>query len=379
MNLPDELQQIEPTENHQGQSDTLLLELPPQYEILGEIAGGAMGSVFRARNCYTGAHVAIKIMKSESSRNTVAIQRFFLEAKAASLLKHPNICRLLDFGVNKSGKPYLVMDWIDGINLEKKVVDGNGLSIPEALLVFRQVASALAHAHQKKIIHRDLKPENIMINNNADGQMEIQLVDFGIAKMLDNTEYSMQVNTLTRVGLAVGTPAYMSPEQAKGAAVDGRTDIYSLGCVMYFALSGKPPFASDNIKQLMEKHLYEPPPAISSALNIPEALNTIVFKAMNKNVADRYATMEDLIADLDKLMRPAESANEPVVIKSKPGWRKLVFWALSFIIGFSMIYAARVALQYVLDASDSNLHKKPTVTHHDATANPHIRLQNHKP
>ena len=355
MDSIDELQDAE-TDNREP-LDWLLPELPTQYEIFGQVTGGAMGSVFKAQNRYTGAHVAIKIMRSEAAQNTVAIQRFFLEAKAASLLKHSNICRLLDFGVSKSGMPYLVMDWIDGISLERMIAESKGLSMSEALPIFKQAALALAHAHQKKIIHRDLKPENIMINKSHDGQLEIQLIDFGIAKMLAGTKNSMQINAVTRVGVTVGTPAYMSPEQARGEIVDKRSDIYSLGCVMYFAISGKVPFMGETTRQVMEKHIYELPADIDSTLNIPSAMKTIIFKAMSKDPAQRYATMDDLVIDLDKLLYPVPSVNEPLKIKSRPVKGKLgwVFW---FLIGFFLVYTIVVILQYVVDASDSAPRKK---------------------
>src|ERR1700722_7374823 len=240
--------QIGSPKKHPNQLDWALLELPSQYEIFEQLTVGGMGSVFRAQNRYTGAYVAIKIIRSEATKNATAIKRFFLEAKAASSFRHPHICRVLDFGVSKSNVPYLVMDWVDGINLEKMMKDGYKPSVQEALLLFRQVATALAHAHQKNIIHRDLKPENIMINYNAAGQIETQLIDFGIAKMLAGTEQLRQANAnanpvrafvdtenslpgndVTQVGVAVGTPAYMSPEQARGLIVDSRTAIYSLG------------------------------------------------------------------------------------------------------------------------------------------------------
>jgi eukaryotic-like serine/threonine-protein kinase len=353
-----QLQQANSWADGQSQLNQLLPELPAQYEILDQITSGAMGKVFRAQNRYTGAQVAIKIMRAESTQNTTAIQRFFLEAKAASLLKHPHICRVLDFGVSTGGTPYLVMEWVEGINLEKKILGGGKLSMWESLSAFRQIASAIGHAHQKKIIHRDLKPENIMVNFNTSGQIEIQLIDFGIVKMLDDSDPSMQANTMTRLGMAVGTPAYMSPEQAKGAAVDGRTDIYSLGCVMYFVLTGKPPFTGRTIKQVMEKHLYEVPDNFAKDLNVPDGLKSIIFRAMSKSVDQRYASMEALIADLDKLMRPAAVA-EKQTTKAGSGVNKFI-WILWFVIGYAVVFGIRFAWEFVLDASSSNTPQKPT-------------------
>ena len=362
MDLSDRLQRMEPMSAGPNELDLSLLELPPQYEILTQVAVGGMGSVFRAKNRYTGANVAIKVMRSEAAQNQTAIQRFFLEAKATSLLKHSNICRLLDFGVGKNnGMPYLVMDWVDGINLEKKILSGYRFAMPEALTIFRQVASALAHAHQKKIIHRDLKPENIMVNYNANGQIEVQLVDFGIAKMFGDP--SVQDNAMTKVGIAVGTPAYMSPEQARGLAVDPRTDVYSLGCVMYFTVTGKAPFGGGTTRQVMEKHLYQQPPAIDAALQIPHGLKMIIQKAMNKETKFRYANMDQLVNDLDQLINPPQTTTESVAVKSNPV-KKALIWLFWFVISFSVVFLASKAILNLPDEPDAPTAKN-TMLHHN--------------
>jgi serine/threonine-protein kinase len=343
------LEQTGPIPETQSHLDILLPELPSQYELLDQITSGAMGQVFKARNRYTGAYVAIKIIRAESTRNATAIQRFFLEAKAANLLKHPNICRVLDFGVSGNGTPYLIMEWVEGINLEKMVEADGELDVFDVLAMSRQIAQALAHAHQKRIIHRDLKPQNIMVNFNAVNQIEVQLIDFGIAKMMGEADLT---STMTRVGMAVGTPAYMSPEQARGVAVDCRTDIYSLGCVMYYALTGGPPFTGGTVKQLMEKHLYEMPPDIPIVLDVPDALKAIVFKAMSKSLDKRYATMEDLVFDLDKLIRPQVSVENKVVIKTTP--ETSLAWIWWFVIGFIGVAGIRFAWESIAVLSEAN-------------------------
>jgi len=353
------LEQTGPIPETQSHLDILLPELPSQYELLDLITSGAMGQVFKARNRYTGAYVAIKIIRAESVRNATAMQRFFLEARAATLLKHPNICRVLDFGVSDNGTPYLIMEWVEGINLETWVETNGELDVSDVLAMSRQIAEALAHAHQKKIIHRDLKPQNIMVNFNTVNQIEVQLIDFGIAKMMGEAD---QTSTMTRVGMAVGTPAYMSPEQARGIAVDRRTDIYSLGCVMYYALTGGPPFTGATVKQLMEKHLYEMPANIPTVLDVPEALKAIVYKAMSKSLDKRYAAMEDLILDLDKLIRPQVANDNKVVVKRTSA--KSFAWIWWFVIGFFGVTGIRFAWECVAVLSEANMHKIDKVPHH---------------
>lgn len=272
-------------EDDRVQLKRILLELPQQYEIQGKMSEGGMGSIFKAQNRYTAALVAIKLMHAES--NTESIKRFYFEAKAASLLKHANICRLLDFGVTQSGWPYLVMDWIDGKGLDRVVLEKGRLSAREMISIFKQVAAALGHAHKHKIVHRDLKPENIMLAQNPEGHFEVQIVDFGVAKFIDNENGAAAISEeLTKVGFTVGSPKFMSPEQISGEKLDNRSDLYSLGCVMYFALTGSPPFLGHTFVETLKKHLWEPVPIFDPTLNISIELQKIVFKAMEKKPSD---------------------------------------------------------------------------------------------
>jgi eukaryotic-like serine/threonine-protein kinase len=360
----------------QDQLDKILSELPQQYEILGKMSEGGMGSIFKARNRYTAACVAIKLMHFESTRNPDSIKRFYFEAKAASLLKHANICRLLDFGVTQSGWPYLIMDWIEGKSLDQVVLDKGRLSITEAILIFKQVSAALGQAHKNKIVHRDLKPENIMLAQNQDGDFEAQIVDFGIAKLIGNDNSTNVSKGPTKVGFTVGSPRYMSPEQVSGEDLDNRSDLYSLGCVMYFALTGCPPFAGLTVVETLKKHILEPVPIFDSNLKIPVALQNIIFKTLEKKPGDRFLNADELILELDRLISPKLSVDQtndmlsqvlPELIELRQIKKSLnkqsvlstkkfsaVVW---FVLSFIVVYVISILLQQLEEAPGSHVSK----------------------
>ncbi len=340
--------------------DPSLAELPQQYQILGLANEGGMGSIFKAQNRYTGSFVAIKLMRPETTANQAAIKRFYFEAKAASLLKHHNICRLLDFGVTKNGMPYLIMDWIEGKSLDEKVICEQRVSAEEVIIIARQVAGALGHAHQKKIVHRDLKPENIMLSYDGHRSLEVQLVDFGIAKHFDSDGSPLSGGGLTKTGLTVGTPKYMSPEQICGQKIDNRADIYSLGCVMYFALSGHAPLAGEFAADTLKKHLYEKPPEFDPALNIPIGLQKIIFKALEKKPDNRFNNMEELAQQLECLQTDRveneliQSDNLSQTVVQKIPRQKKISSILWFVIGFVIMYGLSMMLQHFLESPDKS-------------------------
>ena len=331
-----------------------LPELPEQYEILGTVNEGGMGAIVKAQNRYTGALVAIKVMHMQSTRNKTDVQRFFVEAKAAHSLRHPNICQVHDFGLTKDSMPYLVMDWINGVSLQKMIENATRLSATEAVPVFQQVASALSHAHQHKVVHRDLKPENIMLSIDARKRPIVHLVDFGVAKVLSD---EAQEQGLTRTGITVGTPMYMSPEQARGENIDGRTDIYSFGCVMYFTLTGKPPFIGKTVMDTMTKQLSEPVPEIDRSIKIDSDLQTIIFKCMEKDRNDRYESMEQLGTELKKFVKGV-GVKRHVHSSEKQSRRRKIIIALCFFLAFFIIYGLSLSVQSLLDYVDNNAHKK---------------------
>lgn len=350
--------QLEPTQaelsrlqSYQFRANQLAQELPPQYELFEKVGEGGMGFIFKARNRYTHALYAVKVLRSEFDHDQRALDRFMFEAKAASSLKHPRICCVHDFGLTASGIPYLVMDWIEGISLGRKVTRDKQISVPDALEIFQQIAAALMHSHQNKVVHRDLKPENIMLGFDEAGRTAVHLLDFGIAKMLSDEDVGIS-GGLTRSGTVIGTPLYMSPEQARGLTIDRRSDIYSFGCVMYFTLTGVPPFLGKSVIDIITMHINTPPPDMDAALKIPPDLKMIVLKAMEKSPTDRYQTVEELALDLGKLNRGV-SIEKRMLAGERQLVKKRIVIFICFVLGFAATYAVSIGLQNLLDGSSS--------------------------
>jgi len=280
--------------------DTLIgTTLAEKYQILEKLGSGGMGLVYKARHNLMKRLVAIKLMLPQFAASATALKRFRQEAQAASHLNHPNILKVYDFGVTPQGLPYLVMDLLEGTNLSAELMAQGYLPLGRSLNIFVQTCAALSHAHQKGVIHRDLKPGNIMMVD-YDGQHDVvQIVDFGMAKIL--SEMDANNEELTKTGEVFGSPMYMSPEQCMGKPLDARSDIYSLGCVMYRTLTGKPAVAGASAMECFNKHATALPAAfneVAPELMLPPGLEKIVFKAIAKEIDDRYENMSDLRDDL---------------------------------------------------------------------------------
>lgn len=331
--------------------DEYITKLPTQYYVEQRVSIGGMGAIYKAENRFTKRQCAIKVMRPDLLGDAEKLLRFRLEAEAASKLAHPNICGVYDFGITDGNMPYLVIDWIDGITLTKKVERDGPLDIHEAENIFLQVLSALGHAHDKKVVHRDLKPDNIMLTrDHQSGKTIVHLVDFGIAKVLDDNTNLMESDGLTKTGTVVGTPMYMSPEQARGKEIDGRSDLYSLGCVMYFAFTGKPPFYGDSLVDVLYKHLYSDPPEIDPKYKVPHDHRFIVMKVLQKKPEDRYQTAAAMAADLMKRTTGAtvEIKASQLPSQKKQKLKKAIAIAC-FIGGFAIMYAISMGLQGLMD------------------------------
>lgn len=263
------------------------------YRLGALIGRGGMASVYRARQESMGRDVAIKVMAAELSTNAEFVARFEREARVIARLQHPHILPVIDFG--RAGESiYLVMQLVEGGVLSER------LSTPLTLLqverLLGQVASALAYAHRSGVIHRDLKPTNVLL----DVQDNAYLTDFGIAKIMSGNTH------LTKSGLLMGTPNYMAPEQWRSQEVDGRTDVYALGMILYEMLVGLSAFDSDTVYEIMYEHLdMLPASPVRYHPGLPSALETVIWKAIAKNAAERYATPADLAADLDRVVQRA--------------------------------------------------------------------------
>lgn len=317
------------------------LGLPSSIDIIEKISQGGMGAVYKAKHNVTGAILAVKILLPQHSERENYISRFIREARAACTLSNPHIVSVHDCGTTTDGLPYIVMDYVQGGTLEDVLNKQGHLKSEDALDIFIQTADALAHAHKRGIVHRDIKPSNIMLAKGDNGGYFVKMVDFGIAK-ITNLENAPPSGDLTITGEVLGTPTYMSPEQCVGGKLDGRSDIYSLGCVMYHTLVGKPPFTGATTLHVLVKHSRERAPSISfedKSKKVPKGLETVISKCLEKAPQDRYATMEDVIKDLQKV-----KDGESITIRIT-GYQKWMLGIvgktiLSAIVGFLVAWGA---------------------------------------
>ena len=284
-------------------SDSLIgTVLGGRYEILDTIGDGAMGRVYLARHKLMKRQVAVKMMHPQLISGKSALRRFQKEAELASALNHPNILTVYDFGVTETGSPYLVMDYLQGKELLHVLKDEGHLSQSRGLHIFKQVCAGLAHAHDKGVVHRDLKPSNVMLVTLDGDDSFVKILDFGIAKQLNPSESS--IDNLTRTGEVFGTPHYMSPEQCRAQEVDGRSDIYALGCVMYQTFTGQLPITGGDLIECLYKHVNcmpEPFHVVAPELPLSAELEAIVFKAMAKSPDERFQTMQEMRAAMEVL------------------------------------------------------------------------------
>ena len=270
--------------------------LAGKYRIESLLKQGGMGAVYRATHLMLHKPIAIKLIKPELVTTQDTISRFHREAQAASKLDHPNIVTIHDLGESEDVTLYIAMELVSGTSL-KELVKAEGALRPErAVRIATAIGSALALAHRNHIIHRDLKPQNIMICRDAHGQEQPKLLDFGIAKTFES-----EGPALTSTGLVFGTPHYMSPEQAKSPAVDGRSDLYALGIILYEMLVGKVPFDAESIPAILVKHLNEAPkPPTELRPGLDPKLEAIVLRCLEKEPERRYQTAEELTDALGK-------------------------------------------------------------------------------
>ena len=286
------------------------------YRLLEVLGKGGMGVVYRGEHSLLGRQAAIKVLRTELSRRADIVARFFNEARATSQVSHPSIVSCLDFGHDRGGSAYIVMELLEGENVRDRLDREECLPWTRAVTIARQVASALGAAHRLGVVHRDLKPDNIFLVEDADvvGGERAKVLDFGIAKLADETGVGNVCRT--RTGSLIGTPVYMSPEQCRGAGeVDERTDIYSLGCVLYQMVCGRPPFIGEGHGDLITMHMTVPPrPPRQLEPTVPESLEHVILKMLLKNPDDRQGDMAEVIADLERLGAVPLATPSPVPI-----------------------------------------------------------------
>jgi serine/threonine-protein kinase len=267
------------------------------YRILGPLERGGMGSVYRAEHAVLGRPAAVKILRPELTTNPQLVQRFLNEAKAATMIRHPGIVEVYDYGTTPDGTSYLVMELLSGSTLAQRLAERGRLPEIEAAFIARGIASALRAAHREGIVHRDLKPANIFLIADHDSPTgeRVKVLDFGIAKLIDPSRAHY-----TQTGALIGTPVYMAPEQARAAsAIDHRADLYALGCVFYEMLVGQPPFVAAGAGELIALHLFTPPAPPSGSAQVSPEVERIVLRLLEKEPQDRFQNGGEVIDALD--------------------------------------------------------------------------------
>ena len=274
------------------------------YKVTAKLGQGGMGAVYLAEHPVLGRNAAIKVLLPELCQNTELVERFFHEARTTARLRHPTMVDVFDFGALPDGRAFLVMDYLDGESLESVIGREGALPVHRALRIARQIALGTSVAHGEHIVHRDLKPDNIFLLPAVAGSEEerVKILDFGIAKLGPGFGEAK----VTRTGVVMGTPLFMSPEQCRGAReVDHRSDIYSLGCILFAMLAARPPFLSDSAGEIigLQQHA-EPPRLIDIGISVPDAVEGLLARMLSKSPDSRVQTMTEVAEAIDAILLP---------------------------------------------------------------------------
>ncbi|MFT3712559.1 MAG: protein kinase [Archangium sp.] len=280
-----------------SESDPLIGATLGEYRVIAPLGSGAMGLVYRAEQPVIGRPVAIKVLKREFADDPAHARRFLEEARSVSAARHPGIVDIFSFGNLPTGEPYLVMELLEGAPLDQELAEHGRMAPNDVITLLLPVLSALSAAHAAGIIHRDLKPANIFVVKLRDGTTFPKLLDFGLARRGNVGERVQQ----TTIG---GTPLYISPEQARGDAIGPQTDLYSLGCVIYEMLVGRPPFHEGNLMALLDQHASLAPVSVRSLRNdVPKSLDRLLQELLRKDPADRPESALEVRARLEEIQR----------------------------------------------------------------------------
>ncbi len=344
--------------DHLKKPDGLLgLVIAEHFRIDERLAEGGMSAVYKAKDLLLGRDVAIKVLLPGRHFTEESLLRFQREAKSVGILNHPNIVSVYEMNTFADGEPYIAMEFVDGQTLAEFVKGSKELPVDTVIDIMRKCASALSYAHQQGIIHRDIKSGNIMLAKDRQGGWQPKLVDFGIARALEEDAIN-----LTRTGDVFGSPRYMSPEQCRGEKIDARSDIYSLGCVFYECLSGDVPFKGASALDTMRMHNEDaalPPSEVRKGMHLSAELDRIVLKCLAKDRAQRYQTAEALEQDLSTIVRQNKNSltslfasgfrKLPFRRKSNRGIRGKVFLAYFLLSAACLIWVFSSQAHYLFD------------------------------